>query len=318
MLTGTLNEIRQVNSERSKKRRELRIFLQNRAVPTELMMRVMSYADYKMTRHSPIAYDTTLISPMLEAELATSQFGVVLSSHPLLDFMSSMYPLVFAECCRGLKKHFFCEGEAVFSEGSLAENMYMSSHGKFKIIAESFVDDEVSFEDDSQYFAEISLYVEAVMHGYSLHTESFSEVFSLTPADFASVLVHSPVCATMVIEYANEYIIRYSAVPATSHSTIWHTIEREQDCAKAACESNSFYLEEHIDSRLDLETLDLSYLQHPELKTITSKTQLLTTPQVSEADPTEELQAEPPEPAQLRGDTPGAGLTPMDCAAEIL
>lgn len=38
-------------------------------------MRIMSYADYKMARQSPIGYDTSLISPMLEAELATFQFG---------------------------------------------------------------------------------------------------------------------------------------------------------------------------------------------------------------------------------------------------
>ena len=35
ILTGTLQEIRQVNNERSRKRRELRIFLQTKAVPTE-------------------------------------------------------------------------------------------------------------------------------------------------------------------------------------------------------------------------------------------------------------------------------------------
>ena len=246
ILTGTLNEIRQVNSERSKKRRELRIFLQNRLVPTELLMRIMSYADYKMTRHSPIAYDTTLISPMLEAELATSQFGSVLTSHPLLGFISSMYPSVFAECCRSLHKLFFCEGEAVFDEGSMAEKMYITSHGKFKLTADSLQSDDVTFDDDSQYFAEISLYVEAVMHGYSLNTDSFSEVFSLSPADFAKVLVHSPICCTMAIEYANEFITRYSTGPSSSQVSVWHQVEREQECAKVACECNSFYLEEHL------------------------------------------------------------------------
>ena len=260
ILTGTLNEIRQVNSERSKKRRELRIFLQNRAVPTELMMRIMSYADYRMTRNSPVAYDSSLISPMLEAELATSQFGSVLTAHPLFEFMSSAYHAVFADCCRSLNKHFFCEGEAVFNENSLAEKMYINSHGTFKLTAEAFPNEHVLFEDDCHYFAEIALYVEAVMHRYSLHTDSFSEVFSLTAADFAKVLVNSPLCTTMVIEYANEYIVRYSATSATSLVRVGQRAEREQECANTACTSNSFYLEEHVDDRLVLETLDLSYL----------------------------------------------------------
>ena len=262
ILTGTLNEIRQVNSERSKKRRELRIFLQNRAVPTELLMRVMSYADYKMTRHSPIAYDASLISPMLEAELATSQFGEVLNSHPLFEFVSSVYPSVFAECCRALHKLFFCEGESVFREGSLAEKMYISNHGTFQVQAEAFPSNQLVFEDECHCFAEIALYVEAAMHGYSLHTDSFSEVFSLTPADFAKILVNSPLCTTMVVEYANEYISRYSAT-SNSPTSVWHHVEREQECATVACTSNSFYLEEHVDDRLVLEAVDLSRIRQP-------------------------------------------------------
>eukprot|EP00439_Symbiodinium_sp_Y106_P049136 s484_g6.t1 len=316
ILTGTLNEIRQVNSERSKKRRELRIFLQNRLVPTELLMRIMSYADYKMTRHSPIAYDTTLISPMLEAELATSQFGSVLTSHPLLGFISSMYPSVFAECCRSLHKLFFCEGEAVFDEGSMAEKMYITSHGKFKLTADSLQSDDVTFDDDSQYFAEISLYVEAVMHGYSLNTDSFSEVFSLSPADFAKVLVHSPICCTMVIEYANEFITRYSTGPSSSQVSVWHQVEREQECAKVACECNSFYLEEHVDHRLDLETLNLSYLQHPVISSMTLKP---TDPRASPGE-TDSQQSALPEPAvQLQGGVhDGLGLTCMDFVASVV
>ncbi|CAE7946924.1 Cyclic nucleotide-gated cation channel alpha-3 [Symbiodinium microadriaticum] len=262
ILTGTLNEIRQVNSERSKKRRELRIFLQTRAVSTELLMRVMSYADYRMTRHSPVAYDPSLISPMLEAELATSQFGSILNAHPLFEFISSSYPAVFAECCRVLNKHFYCEGEAVFSEGSLAEKMHISSHGTFKLTAEAYPQDHALIEDDCHYFAEISLYVEAAVHRCSLHTDSFSEVFSLTAADFAKILVNSPLCTTMVIEYANEYISCYTAVPATKEGGIWHKAEWERECAQIACTNNSFYLEEHVDNRQVLEALDLASPQN--------------------------------------------------------
>ena len=316
ILTGTLNEIRQVNSERSRKRRELRIFLQNRKVPTELLMRVMSYADYKMTRHSPVGYDPSLISPMLEAELATSQFGSVLNAHPLFSFISSSYPTVFAECCRALNKHFYCECEAVFCEGSLAEKMYVSNHGTFKLTAEVFAQDQVFFEDDCQCFAEISLYVEAVMHGYTLHTQSFSEVFSLTASDFARILGASPMCTTMVVEYANDYITRFSSASATSQVCVRDMIEQEQSCAKAACACNSFYLEVNVDSRLVLDTLDLSDLQSPVVKSITMGHILSGQQQDLDDSQTQTFQPA----AQLRGagEQFGGYLTPMDFVTSVV
>ena len=316
ILTGTLNEIRQVNSERSKKRRELRIFLQNRTVSTELMMRVMSYADYRMTRHSPVAYDSSLISPMLEAELATSQFGSVLIAHPLFAFISSTYPAVFAEACRVLNKHFFCEGEAVFSEASLAEKMYISNHGTFKLTAEAFPSDQVFFEDDSQCFAEICLYVEAVMHAYSLHADSFSEVFSLNAADFARVLSISPMCTTMVVEYATDYIARYSSTSATSQVGVWDVVEQEQECAKTACTSNSFYLEENVDRRLVLDSLDLSCLLDPMVKSITMGHMLSGNRSASDLDRSENFRPA----AELKGTMPEttAVLTPMDFVTSVV
>ena len=318
ILTGTLNEIRQVNSERSKKRRELRIFLQNRRVPTELMMRVMSYADYKMTRHSPISYDPGLISPMLEAELATNQFGSVLNPHPMFEFISTWYPSVFAECCRVLNKLFFCEGESVFSEGSLAEKMYVTNHGTFNLMAEAFSNEQVSFEDDCQYFAEVSLYVEAVMHSCSLHTDSFSEVFSLSAADFARVLTNSPMCTTMVVEYATDYIARFSAASVTSQVGVWDRIEREQQCARTACASNSFYLEVNVDSRLVLETLDLTDLQDPVVKSITMGHILSSSDRSMSWDSYAMTESMPAAQLKGTGEEPAAGLTPMDFVTSVV
>ena len=141
--------------------------------------------------------------------------------------------------------------------------MYISSHGTFKLTAEAYPHDHALIEDDCHNFAEISLYVEAAVHRCSLHTDSFSEVFSLTAADFAKILVNSPLCTTMVIEYANEYISCYTAVPATKPGGIWHKAEWERECAQMACTNNSFYLEEHVDNRQVIETLDLASPQNP-------------------------------------------------------
>ncbi|CAJ1452717.1 unnamed protein product [Effrenium voratum] len=258
ILTGTLHEIRQVNNERSRKRRELRIFLQTKAVPTELLMRIMSYADYKMARQSPIGYDVALISPMLHAELATFQFGGNLQEHPLFQLTEKFFPNIFADFCSALQKQFFSEAESVFSAGSLAEMMYITSHGSFAI---GDSDGSVLMRPGGEhnYFAEVALYVEAVMHSCTLIAESFAEVFVLSGANLAGVLANSPMCTTMFIEYAYEYIRLYTE--ASRDMSISEVPEMESSCARNATLCNSFYLDMNVDPRKVLRYMDLTDLQ---------------------------------------------------------
>ncbi|CAE6961578.1 HCN4 [Symbiodinium natans] len=260
VLTGTLQEIRQVNNERSRKRRELRIFLQTKAAPTELVMKVMSYADYKMARHSPIAFDETLISPKLEAELATFQHGGYLQEHPIFWLVDTLFPLVFNDLCSTLDKQLFCEGEAVFRLGTLAEMMYISSHGDFRICTDAQATKK--FSGAHHYFAEVALYVEAAMHDCTLLAESFTEVFVLTSSKLAAVLANSPVCAAMYIEYANEYISHHVVMSPDSEPE--EVVEAHLRNAENACESNSFYLDMYVDERKQLSSLHLSSLRNVE------------------------------------------------------
>lgn len=264
ILTGTLHEIRQVNNERSRKRRELRIFLQTKAVPTELLMRIMSYADYKMARQSPIGYDTSLISPILDAELATFQFGENLQNHSFFELTFKIFPQVFAEFCSALKKQFYSEGESVFSNGSIAEMMYITSHGDF-CLGEDEGQRERSFSGEHNYFAEVALYVEAVTHQCTLAAESFAEVFVLTAASLAAVLANSPMCTTMFVEYANEYIRIYS--DSIARHDMGDALDIQQRCNQKACFSNSFYLDLNVDERKILRTIDLRELEEKEGRT---------------------------------------------------
>eukprot|EP00439_Symbiodinium_sp_Y106_P038439 s1443_g4.t1 len=254
VLTGTLQEIRQVNNERSRKRRELRIFLQTKHAPTELVLKVMSYADYKMARHSPIAFDETLISQKLEAELATFQHGDYLREHPIFWLLDTLFPLVFNDLCSTLEKQLFCEGEAVFRHGTLAEMMYISSHGDFRICTDAQATKK--FSGPHYYFAEVALYVEASMHDCTLLAESFTEVFVLTSAKLATVLANSPVCAAMYIEYANEYISHF--VVMSPDADVEEVIEAHLQNAENSCENNSFYLDMYVDERKQLSSLQLA------------------------------------------------------------
>ena len=208
IVTGTLNEIRQVSSENSRRRRQLRIFLQTKGVPTGMMMRVMSYADYKLNRHSQMGFDSSLISPRLEKELATLQFGSQLQQHPMLNLTAQVFPQVFAEICRDLERMFYCEYESVFSAGALAENMYLTCNGAFSVSISHSSAAPYAFEDEFRYFAEVALYAEAAVHSYSLYTLSFADVFALSSKNLCTVLANSPICATMFVEYALEFVAK--------------------------------------------------------------------------------------------------------------
>ena len=259
IVTGTLNEIRQASSENSRKRRQLRIFLQTKGVPTGMTMRVMSYADYKLAWNSQLGFDSSLISPRLEKELATLQFGGQLQKHPMFDLSAQIFPEVFAEICRALEGMSFCEHESVFSAGALAENMYLTSSGKFSVSLHHSKGSAYVFNDSLHYFAEVALYVEAAMHGYSLHTLTFADVFALSSKGLCAILANSPICATMFVEYAVEFVAKHNV--SEEEGYIEEVLNQEAKCAEHACHANSFYLELYVDSRKVLRNLDLAYLQ---------------------------------------------------------
>jgi len=102
------------------------------------------------------------------------------------------------------------------------------------------------------------LYVEAVTHQCTLAAHSFAEVFVLAGTKLAAVLANSPMCTTMFIEYANEYIRLYSdMVGRVDHPD---ALEMEVTCAEKACFSNSFYLDLNVDERKILRSIDLREL----------------------------------------------------------
>ena len=56
-----------------------------------------------------------------------------LRHHPLFELTANIFPQTFADFCSALEKQFYSEGQFVFSIGSLAEMMYITSHGNFSI-----------------------------------------------------------------------------------------------------------------------------------------------------------------------------------------
>ncbi|CAL1136719.1 unnamed protein product, partial [Cladocopium goreaui] len=273
LLTGTLQEIRTINNQRSRKRRELRTYLHSQSAPTELVMRIMSFADYKLDRHSPVSYDIDLISPLLVAELAVWQKGHLMRGHPLFSLTSEAFPKVFADICGALHKELYYEGESAFLAGLLAESMYITSHGSF-VLYDSHGQEMEKFSNDRQFFSEVALYVDTVMHNCTLSIETFAEVYSLSGKSITSILLHSPICASMFVEYAKEFIAIYSRTAIAHHQSLLssraatmskknsiNSWQVDMKCAKGALKSNSFYMDMNLKENKVLKNVSLEDLK---------------------------------------------------------
>ncbi|CAE6961543.1 KCNH5 [Symbiodinium natans] len=253
LLTGTLQEIRSINEEMNRKRRELRIYLHAQSAPTKLVMRVMSFADYKLARYSSVSYDPLLFSPKLQAELAVWQNRHLLEKHPLFELTSSVFPKVFAEICRVIQKNLYHEAEAVFSLGLLAEHLYITNDGAFAVVDHR--GDLQHFENEVRHFAEVALYADVVMHDCTLRASSFAEVFTLSTKQLVSVLTNAPICASMFIDYAKDYMLQYSLSMVQPDRDV---ISAEMDCAVLAAETNPIYLEMELHTHKLLKNMNLA------------------------------------------------------------
>lgn len=226
-------------------------------------MRIMSFADYKLERHSPVSYDIELMSPLLVAELAVWQKGHLMRGHPLFSLTSDVFPKVFADICGTLHKELYYEGESAFVSGLLAESMYITSHGSF-VLYDSHGQEMEKFSNGQHFFSEVALYVDTVMHNCTLTIENFAEVYSLSGKSITSILLHSPICASMFVEYAKEFIAIYSRTAVAHHQSLLSsraaTMSKKNSiaswqvdmkCAKGALQSNSFYMDMNLqDSRV--------------------------------------------------------------------
>eukprot|EP00930_Biecheleria_cincta_P018711 TRINITY_DN14482_c0_g1_i1.p1 TRINITY_DN14482_c0_g1~~TRINITY_DN14482_c0_g1_i1.p1 ORF type:complete len:1225 (-),score=207.45 TRINITY_DN14482_c0_g1_i1:117-3791(-) len=255
-ITGTLGEIRTINSEGSRKRREVRQYLQAQHVSVELTTRIMRFVDYKLERQSSVALDPTLVSPSLRIELHVSQRGEIVGSLPIFCLTEELFPEVFAAICGAVEKHVYGKQEYVFVADSWAQAMHITSVGNYKLTEETLQEgrDWVSEIDDEDVitgihqFSEMALFADILVHEISLQALTFGETYSLTGDDFARCLMESPSCTAMLSEYAKELL----GLTQNRQQKTWL-----EDCSAKACESNSFYLEIHPDPKTLLENVSM-------------------------------------------------------------
>eukprot|EP00930_Biecheleria_cincta_P070474 TRINITY_DN58113_c0_g1_i1.p1 TRINITY_DN58113_c0_g1~~TRINITY_DN58113_c0_g1_i1.p1 ORF type:complete len:1205 (+),score=191.75 TRINITY_DN58113_c0_g1_i1:102-3716(+) len=265
MFTGTLHELRTINNESAKRRRQVRHYLHTQNTPRDLTARIMRFVDFKLSAQSPVHYDPLLISSVLFSELIVTQRRHLLDPHPIFDLGFCMYPEVCPRLCQALERHYYGKLELVFSAGFLAEGMYITHNGMLTIMEEkkkpfagdaiekrkSYTVDETNFTNELRYFTELSLYTSSIVHRQGLRVESFAEVFCLAGSSFCEALNNSPECTSMVCEYAKELLAVHERAMSSDEDI------DDMRCAQRAVQANSVYMELNPDPNMDVHRLDL-------------------------------------------------------------
>lgn len=248
-ISGTMAELRAMNEARSRQRREIRVYLSNQDASFELVSRIMKFVEYKLEKMTPVTFDSSLISKTLQTELYMSQRGEFLEVLPIFHLTKEVFPDSFAAICACLKKHVFESKERVFSAGAVATSLFITVAGKFVYMEVEDAGKE-QLVQGGEWFEELALYAEGLVHHSTLSSKAFSEVLSLHNEDFIDNLQNSPDCASMFCEYAKEFIDGMRKNAMGGHQ---HQLYLSQYC----CGKTKIYQEMFPDSKTRLMNIRL-------------------------------------------------------------
>ncbi|CAK9078837.1 Potassium/sodium hyperpolarization-activated cyclic nucleotide-gated channel 2 [Durusdinium trenchii] len=247
-ISGTMAELRAMNEEHSRQRREIRVYLTNQKASFELVSRIMKFVDYKLEKMAMTNFDASLISTTLQTELYVGQRSRFLNPLPIFAMTAEAFPEVFAGACAALKKEIYETGEAIFAPGGFSVAVHITTTGIYK-----FTDYDASMKtvEGIQWFEELSLYAEVLLHRTSLSAKTFAELFTLAGNDLAECIRRSPGCTRMFCEYAKEFV---AAMQKTS-GEMDH--EEQVELAIKCCKQNHVYQVLYPDPAMLLENIQI-------------------------------------------------------------
>ncbi|CAE7740577.1 eag [Symbiodinium sp. CCMP2456] len=250
-VAGTLNDLRALNEERARQRREVRMYLTSQNAGYELIGRVMKFVDYKLEKMTAFSFDESLISPTLYTELFVGQRGKFLSKLPIFSLTLEIFPDVFAHVCTTLQKHVFEKGELVFAAGDWAESLHMTTAGIYTLsdISLEEPDDRILKGEEVHWFAEVSLYAETAIHISTLRAKNIAEMFMLSGDSLVSTVRESPACSALFCEYARDFIAKQRGVSDTHDDHVRYA----RDC----CQKSQYFQELHPDQSKQFENVDI-------------------------------------------------------------
>mmetsp|Transcript_57274 Transcript_57274/g.133948 ORF Transcript_57274/g.133948 Transcript_57274/m.133948 type:complete len:1188 (+) Transcript_57274:58-3621(+) len=250
-ISNTLAELRAMNEEHDRQRREIRMYLTGQSAPFELVSRIMKFVDYRLEKMAIHSFDQNLISKTLQTELYVNQRSPYLLQLPIFALCEAVFADVFADLCAVLQKRVFEKKEAVFVTGSYATAMEITASGSY-----SHVEGEkgAAFITGTECFQEACLYTDGLMHQSTLLCRTFAETLSLNGNDLVSCLKNSPGCCKMFIEYARDFVqsLQKSLSPF-NHDT-------QVEAAETACLNNEYYQELYPDPRKMFGNIDTEAL----------------------------------------------------------
>jgi len=247
-ISSTLAELRAMNEEHARQRREIRIYLTNQNAQFDLVSRIMKFVDYKLEKMSPTNFDSSLISSTLQTELYVGQRSGFLSPLPIFLLTEEAYHDVFAAACAVLKKDIYETGEAVFSAGGFSTALHITTTGAYKFF--DFNGKEKTMEG-VHWFEELSLYAEVLLHRTTLTALTFAELFTLAGNDLADCIRKSPGCTRMFCEYAKEFVNAMQK----ANGEMPH--EDQVKLSDRCCKQNSVYQILYPDPTTMLENIDI-------------------------------------------------------------
>ncbi|CAE7563736.1 Cnga4, partial [Symbiodinium pilosum] len=247
-ISSTLAELRAMNEENDRQRREIRVYLTNQNAQFDLVSRIMKFVDYKLEKMSPTNFDSSLISSTLQTELYVGQRSAFLSPMPIFLLTEEAYHEVFAGACAALKKDIYETGEAVFSAGGFSTALHITTTGSYKFCDFNMSEEEL---EGVHWFEELSLYAEVLLHRTTLTALTFAELFTLAGNDLAECIRKSPGCTRMFCEYAKEFV--GAMQKANGEMTHQDQVMLSDRC----CKQNQVYQILYPDPRTMLENIDI-------------------------------------------------------------
>lgn len=202
-ISGTMAELRAMNEESARRRREVRLYLASQSVSYELVTRIMRFVDYKLEKVSANNMDSSLISPTLQLELYVNQRAEYLVKIPIFALAQEVYPEMFGSICAAFTKNFFEKGEAVFTAGSYSTALHITFVGSFENTKDHSPPQPL---EGVNWFGELSLYCDPVWHESTLTPLSFGETFSLQSQDLVDCIKSNRGCSGMFCEYAKDFL----------------------------------------------------------------------------------------------------------------
>lgn len=247
-ISGTMSELRAMNEEHSRQRREIRIYLTNQKASFELVSRIMKFVDYKLEKMAMTNFDSSLISTTLQTELYVGQRNRFLNPLPIFTMTAEAFPEVFAGACAALRKEIYETGEAIFTPGGFSVALHITTTGQYKF---QDYDTTQSTVEGIQWFEELSLYCEVLLHRTNLTAKTFAELFTLAGADLAECIRKSPGCTRMFCEYAKEFLAAMQKVGGEMDH------EEQVELAVKCCKQNHIYQLLYPDPAMMLENINI-------------------------------------------------------------